>query len=489
MLDAGDLLGATERLSIVLAERPRHPMANRVMSRVLLRMNDAAGALHHARVTLGQLPFDDTALFVESSALHELGRPGEASAALARAISTADATDPEPWRAVLRVAKLRQRRATTIAALERLLALGADRSGEFEHELALLRAPARPLPSSTTGDVGDIDAVYLWVDGSDPAWRARFRDRLGFDPSESRDRGHDQRRYEPHGELRFSLACLHRHAPWLRRIHVVTDEQAIDMDGLPDDVRSKVVVVDHREFIPSRVPLPTFNSSTIEVFVHLIPGIAEHFLFLNDDTVIGAPLQPSQLVESNGRIIIWVTPRVWGVPEKTRSEWRHRRNDSLVGRDVVAVDLYEQSTGHAPPEMRDIHQARMLSRSLCAEVLDRFDSAFRELLYPTPVRTREAPYVTHLWTWAALDGDGATPVTWEWHELFGLQPSDFSSEHARVLLEWRPPWFCLNFEREQRAVFDAFAQAYLSEGSATAVSLPADPLSTATGAGTKTWSR
>ena len=38
--------------------------------------------------------------------------------------------------------------------------------------------------------------------------------------------------------------------------------------------------------------LPTFNSHAIEMNVHRIEGLADHFLYMNDDTFIGRPLQP-----------------------------------------------------------------------------------------------------------------------------------------------------------------------------------------------------
>ena len=48
--------------------------------------------------------------------------------------------------------------------------------------------------------------------------------------------------------------------------------------------RSVVNVVLHKDIIPERF-LPTFNSTTIEMFMHRIPGLGEEFLYFNDDMV------------------------------------------------------------------------------------------------------------------------------------------------------------------------------------------------------------
>ena len=43
-----------------------------------------------------------------------------------------------------------------------------------------------------------------------------------------------------------------------------------------------VEVVLHKDIIPKEF-LPTFNSCTIELFLHKIPDLSEHFIYVNDD--------------------------------------------------------------------------------------------------------------------------------------------------------------------------------------------------------------
>ena len=95
-----------------------------------------------------------------------------------------------------------------------------------------------------------------------------------------------------------ALASLALFAPFLRRVFLVTDEQTPSF--LSDAVsarhpwlRDRVSVVDHREIFPDARHLPTFNSIAIEAAMHRIPGLAEHFVYLNDDFFLGRPLDPS----------------------------------------------------------------------------------------------------------------------------------------------------------------------------------------------------
>jgi hypothetical protein len=57
----------------------------------------------------------------------------------------------------------------------------------------------------------DVDAVYTWVDGSDPGFQAMRRQDAGSAADGQVNR------YRSNGELRFSLASLLRRAPWERR--------------------------------------------------------------------------------------------------------------------------------------------------------------------------------------------------------------------------------------------------------------------------------
>lgn len=62
-------------------------------------------------------------------------------------------------------------------------------------------------------------------------------------------------------------------------------------------------VVRHEEFIPSEF-LPTFNSGTIECFLHRIPGLAPCFVYANDDMYLFAPARREQMFDG-------AMPLVW----------------------------------------------------------------------------------------------------------------------------------------------------------------------------------
>jgi hypothetical protein len=141
-----------------------------------------------------------------------------------------------------------------------------------------------------------IDVVYTWVDGDDPEWRRSFETWRAHDRADRRDdHATHPSRYASHDELRYSLRSLWLNAGWVRRIYIVTADQR--PPWLVEDDRLRVV--SHAEIFPADA-LPTFNSHAIEARLHHIGGLAEHFIYFNDDVMVGRPLRPSAFVTPNG---------------------------------------------------------------------------------------------------------------------------------------------------------------------------------------------
>ena len=156
--------------------------------------------------------------------------------------------------------------------------------------------PLRARPSTRVGF--PVDVVYTWVDGDDDTWLlAKARAAGAADPGLFTERAHDASRFAEHDELRHSLRALEQFAPWVNHVWVVTADQHPAWLR-PDD--PWVTVVSHADIWPDERGLPTFNSHAIEACLHRIPGLAEHFLYLNDDMVLTRPLEPENFFHPNG---------------------------------------------------------------------------------------------------------------------------------------------------------------------------------------------
>lgn len=143
----------------------------------------------------------------------------------------------------------------------------------------------------------EIDLVYLWVDGSDPVWMEKRNAAIGK-PNESGT--NCKGRYSNHDELKYSIRSIEKYAPWIRKIFIVTDSQT---PSWLDTTNPKVRIVDHKEILPPRA-LPCFNSRVLEHHLHLIPCLAERFIYANDDMLLWKPVTPSDFFAEDGLPII-----------------------------------------------------------------------------------------------------------------------------------------------------------------------------------------
>jgi Stealth protein CR2, conserved region 2/Stealth protein CR1, conserved region 1 len=150
-----------------------------------------------------------------------------------------------------------------------------------------------------------IDVVIAWVDGRDRKHRAKRKRYLadpGGDAKPERS-AHDERRFSDNDEIRFCLRSIRNYAPWVRTIWLVTDDQvpaAIDRQRAEQD---NIRIVDHREiFRGYEQLLPTFNSLAIETLLWRIKGLADRFLYFNDDMMLVGPVEPTDFFSKEGKV-------------------------------------------------------------------------------------------------------------------------------------------------------------------------------------------
>lgn len=129
-----------------------------------------------------------------------------------------------------------------------------------------------------------IDLVYMWVDGNNAEWRAK-RNRYMNGGEKTTSEGVNDARWRDNEELRYSLRSVEKYASWIDHIYIITDGQCPEW---LDTSNPKISIVDHSEIMPAEA-LPVFNSSAIESCIHRIPGLSEHFILGNDDTLFVKP--------------------------------------------------------------------------------------------------------------------------------------------------------------------------------------------------------
>ena len=135
-----------------------------------------------------------------------------------------------------------------------------------------------------------IDFVVTWLDSSDPAWQKEFV-KFKKETTESTESA----RFRNLDIFNYWFRAVEQFAPWVNKVFLVTNGT---FPKWINRSHPKLVLVKHSDYIPEEF-LPTFNSITIELFMHKIKGLSEHFVYFNDDFFLNSPTKP-ELFFCNG---------------------------------------------------------------------------------------------------------------------------------------------------------------------------------------------
>ncbi len=129
--------------------------------------------------------------------------------------------------------------------------------------------------------MAEIDFVIAWVDGEDPEWKKRKAAAIGSELSDDREE-----RYRDWDLLRYWFRGVEKFAPWVRKVWFICDQEP---PAWLNRECPKLEIVRHEDFLPEEYR-PAFSSHPIELNMHRIKGLSEHFVYFNDDMFLLSPV-------------------------------------------------------------------------------------------------------------------------------------------------------------------------------------------------------
>ena len=226
----------------------------------------------------------------------------------------------------------------------------------------------------------EVDAVITWVDGADPVHKLN-RDyhlakatalALSGAKAPLHDNGTNPHRWVCSDELNYCVRSIANNAPWVRRIWIVTDNQTPEIMQLPPEFAAKISIVDHSEiFAGYEDALPTFNSLSIETMLWRIPGLAEHFLYFNDDVFLTAPVTVADFFAADGPVL--------------RGKWTDHsdlaacvasRDEACLLNHYNQINAAQMIGYTADHVFESAHVVHPMLRSVMAELFDTFGDEF-----------------------------------------------------------------------------------------------------------------
>ena len=265
--------------------------------------------------------------------------------------------------------------------------------------------------------------------------------------------------------LPISLA---RFAPWIRRVYLLTDGQKPQWLD-----ETSVRLVRHEDVFPPDAPLPVFNSNAIEAVHHRIPGLAEHFISLNDDFLFGRPARETDFFLPDGR------PRIWLWRRSARHDEHWLTEEELVPLKpheagcIRARQLVQERYGVTSPyDLK--HIPRPMTVSTMNELWEAFPDALNETMR-APFRSYKSVVVLFLYIcWMVASGKGVPrPINGVAEVLdtlrgrlhhVGATLGNSNVPRKCAKIRWlRPLTFCLNDSEKARPEDRAFMLRFMED--------------------------
>lgn len=143
-----------------------------------------------------------------------------------------------------------------------------------------------------------VDIVYTWVEADEKFekekkfWLEKENNFKNIDISLS----NETIRFESNEELKYSIRSLEKYFPHYNNIYIIVKDG--QYPKFLDFTNPKIKLVFHSQIIPADY-LPTYNSMSIELYLHHIPNLSEYYLYLNDDFMFLKKLDISYFMNRN----------------------------------------------------------------------------------------------------------------------------------------------------------------------------------------------
>lgn len=296
-----------------------------------------------------------------------------------------------------------------------------------------------------------IDVVFTWVDGNDSNWRKQKSEYAAQFGAQSAAL---DERFKNRDELLYSLRSIEMFMPFVRKIFIVTAGQTPEWLNTEN---SRVAIVNHEEIFPDIGHLPTFNSHSIESHLHEIEDLSEHFIYFNDDMMVGKLTSRSDFFDSNGISRVY-TDNVFVIPE-----FVEKKDHNFMKAIAKAIELFRRDFNKSPSAMIK-HVPYATRRSIMYELQRKYEGEFEvtssnKFRHPTDI-----PPISFFYPHYAMISGHAVGARANHRYVPLFSPDLEKSLNEQMVVKKRKKYICLNdaaVPEEKKEQVDAIVSAFL----------------------------
>ncbi len=199
-----------------------------------------------------------------------------------------------------------------------------------------------------------MDIVITYVNGLDPVWLQSYAEHTKVPIM--------TKRFRDWGFLPYLFRGIEQNMPFVRNVYLVVSGDS----QVPEWIdRDHVKVVHHENFVPKEY-LPTFNCNPLEMYLHRIEGLDEHFLYFNDDMFPMLPCTESDFFRDGKSVIHFSSHRIVG---GNMYKQICKNSDTLV-RDALGLARRRKF-------IRPQHICSPMQKSRCEELFEKVEDSVK----------------------------------------------------------------------------------------------------------------
>ncbi len=180
----------------------------------------------------------------------------------------------------------------------------------------------------------EVDLYLPYVDGDDADYVEKM------DSLAKQFTGNDQRvlglqRVNNFGQLKLALRSIYFCIPWIRHIHLIFHNENQVPEWLNIN-HPKLKVQFHQQYFDPQIPLPTFSSFVIDTQIDRVPGLAEHFIYMEDDEFFCKSVAKSDFFTDDGKPVLRYYEKKQGMRNWSSAE-SFSKSSSKVWPDILKI--------------------------------------------------------------------------------------------------------------------------------------------------------
>lgn len=137
-----------------------------------------------------------------------------------------------------------------------------------------------------------IDIIIPWVNPSDKQWQ---KDKSFYSGKPITIDSDDEKFFRDWNTLLYLFRSVEANMPWIDTIHFLT------YGHVPEWLNTKapkLKIHNHEAFFKKDHAFPVFSSDAIEMNLTSIPGLAERFIYFNDDELVVKPIMADRFFKN-----------------------------------------------------------------------------------------------------------------------------------------------------------------------------------------------